>query len=101
MVHRLHYWCKLQHISVRSKNRETQNKLKYCISSQNEQLFGWGTRPTFRVQKHSSQSESIELPVSFGTGNQQLPSISFTAETPMGFDQSPRIRSIRGKKIYV
>jgi hypothetical protein len=63
-------------------------------------LSGWETRPTFRVQRHSSQSESIELPVSFGTGNQQLPSISFTAETPMGFDHSLRIRSI-GKKIYV
>jgi hypothetical protein len=64
-------------------------------------LSGWETRPAFTVQRHSSQSESIELPVLFRTGNQQLPSISFTAEAPMGFDHSPRIRSTGGKNIYV
>jgi hypothetical protein len=43
----------------------------------------------------------IALPVSFGTGSQQLPSNSFTAETPMCFDHSPRIRRKGGGGKYM
>jgi hypothetical protein len=56
-------------------------------------IEGRGTRGTHNPKRVS------KLPLSFRTGNHQLPSISFTAQPTVGFDHSPKERERATQKV--
>jgi hypothetical protein len=52
-----------------------------------------------RGERDPQSQGSMELPLSFRTGNHQLPSISFTAQPPTGLTIPPKEKE-HSKKVY-